>query len=111
MRPVVVRLTASGSSTVIPLDHYKQPFNVGVGVVLSAGATMTYTVEHTFDDPFDSGFSASSATWFSNSGLSSKTASSDGNYAYPVRAVRLTTNSYTSGTATMTVIQAGMPGR
>jgi hypothetical protein len=72
---------------------------------------MTYTVEHTFSDPFDSGFSAATATWFPNTGLSAKTASSDGNYAYPVRAVRLTITAYTSGTATMTLLQAGMPGR
>jgi hypothetical protein len=111
MRPVVVSVGALGSSTVVPLDHYKQPFNVGVGVVLSAGATMTYTVEHTFSDPFDPAFVASSVTWFPNTGLSAKIASSDGNYAYPVRAVRLTITSYTSGTATMTLIQAGMPGR
>ena len=111
MRPVVVSVGALGSSAVVPLDHYKQPFNVGVGVVLSAGATLTYTVEHTFNDPFDSSFSAATATWFPNTGLSAKTASSDGNYAYPVRAVRLTITAYTSGTATMTLIQAGMPGR
>ena len=110
MRPVRVTVGSATSSAPIPLDHYRDPFNVGVGVVLSSGATLTYTVEHTFDDVFAEGFNPSTAAWFANSGLSAKTASLDGNYAFPVTAVRLRVSSYTSGNATMTVLQAGMPG-
>jgi len=98
------------SSAPIPLDQYQTPFNASVGVVLSAGATLTYTVEHTFDDVFAASFDPATASWFPNSGLSSKTASLDGNYAFPVTAVRLRVSSYTGGTATMTLIQAGAPG-
>jgi len=111
MRPVRVTVGAEGASAPIPLDHYQGPFNVGIGVVLSSGATLTYSVEHTFDDIFAADFDASTATWFANSGLGAKQASLDGNYAFPVRAVRLNVTAYTDGTATMTVIQAGMPGR
>jgi hypothetical protein len=111
MRRITVTVGSQSASQPIPLDNYQGPFNVGIGVALSAGATLTYTVEHTFDDVFSPTFNASTAVWFSNSGLSAKTTSLDGNYAFPVMATRLNVTSYTSGTATMTVIQAGMPGR
>lgn len=111
MRPVRVAVGDASSSRPIPLDQYQSPFNVGVGVSLSAGATLTYTVEHTFDDVFASTFDPSTATWFPNTGLSAKTTSLDGNYAFPVVAVRLRVSSWTSGVATMTLVQAGMPGR
>lgn len=111
MRPVRVTVSSVAASAPIPLDTYADPFNVGIGVVLSAGATLTYTVEHTFDDVFAAGFNPSTATWFANSGISAKTTSFDGNYAFPVTAVRLNVTARTGGSATMTVIQAGMPGR
>lgn len=110
MRPSTKTLSAVGASEPIPLDHYRGPFNVGVGVVLSAGATLTYTVEHTFDDVFAPDFNPATAAWFPNAGLSARTASLDGNYAFPVMAVRLRISAYTSGSATMTVLQAGVPG-
>lgn len=111
MRPVRVTVGSQAISAPIPLDHYQGPFNVGIAVVLSSGATLTYTVEHTFDDVFAKDFDASTATWFPNSSLTSKSASLDGNYAFPIMAVRLNVTAYTDGNATMTVIQAGMPGR
>lgn len=111
MRPIRVTVASQTASAPVPLDHYQGPFNVGIAVVLSPGASLTYSVEHTFDDVFAPGFNASTATWFPNSGLSSKTTTLDGNYAFPIMALRLNVTTYSSGTATMTVIQAGMPGR
>lgn len=111
MRPIRVTVGSQAASSVIPLDMYKDPFNVSIGVSLSAGASLTYSVQHTFDDVNAPGFDPTTATWFTNSGLSAKTTSLDGNYAFPVTAVRLNVTTYVSGTATMTVIQAGMPGR
>ena len=111
MRPIRVTVGAQDVSKVIPLDTYQDPFNVSIGVSLSGGATLTYSVQHTFDDVQAAGFDPTTATWFSNSGLSAKTTSLDGNYAFPVTAIRLNVTAYTSGTATMTVIQSGMPGR
>ena len=105
MRPVVVSKTGTGSSSVVPLDHYQSPFNVAFGVVVSG--TVNYTVQHTFDDIFDASVTP---VWFSHPTIASLAANADGNYAFPVRAVRVTVNSG-SGTATMTVIQAGMPGK
>lgn len=111
MRPIRVTVASQTASAPVPLDHFQGPFNVGIAVVLSAGASLTYSVEHTFDDVFAPGFNASTATWFPNSGLSAKTTTLDGNYAFPIMALRLNVTTYGSGTATMTAIQAGMPGR
>ena len=105
MRPIVKRQTGAGSSAAIPVDHYQSPFNIGFAVVVSG--TVNYTVQHTFDDIFDA---AVTPTWFNHPSIASQSASADGNYAFPVRAVRITVNSG-SGTATMTTIQAGMPGK
>ena len=107
-RPVRLTVGSQTASVPIVLDVNQDPFNVGIGVVLSAGASLTYTVQHTFDDVFASTFSPATATWFSNSTLVTKTASSDGNYAYPVTAIRLNVTAWTSGTATITSIQAGI---
>lgn len=111
MRPITVTVGSQAASNAIPLDTYQDPVNVSIGVVLSAGASLTYSVQHTFDDVFAPGFDSSTATWFNNSGLTTKNTSLDGNYSVPATAVRLNVTIYTSGTATMTVIQAGMPGR
>ena len=106
-RPIRVTVGSQTTSVTIPLDTYQDPFNVGLAVVLSAGASLTYTVQHTFDDVFASNFNPTTATWFPHATLAAKTASSDGNYAYPVVATRLNVTAWTSGTATMTVVQAG----
>lgn len=107
MRALSVTVGSAASSTALPLDTYRNPFNVGIGCVISAGANLTYKVQHTFDNIWDA---TVTPTWFDSATITGKTASFDGNYAYPVTAVRLTVTSYTSGSVTMTVIQAGMPG-
>lgn len=108
MRPVRVQVGSQTTSTVVPMDQYISPFNVGISVDLSAGASLTYTVEHTFENVFADGWNPASAKWYSHSSLAAKTASSDGNYAYPVSAIRLNVTVYSSGTATMNVLQAGI---
>lgn len=111
MRPVRVTVSAHGASTPIPMDVNQDPFNASLAVTLSIGAVLTYTVEHTFDDVFANGFNPATATWFPNAGMASKTTSLDGNYVAPVTAIRLNITAYSEGSATLTVIQAGMPGR
>jgi len=106
-RPIRVTVSSATSSRVIPLNTYISPFNVGIGCDVSAGGVLTYTVEHTFDNVQSPTFSAATATWFSNSTIVSQTADKDGNYSYPVTAVRLTVTAWTSGSVTMTVIEAG----
>lgn len=106
MRPISVTVTGSGVSSPIPMDFLAAQFNVGVGCKISA--TATYTVEHTFDDVYSPTFNPATATWLPNTGLTAKTANADGNYAFPVQAVRLNVASST-GTVTMTVIQSTIP--
>ena len=110
-QPIRVTLGSATTSNVIPLDNYRTPFNVGIGCVLSAGASLTYKVQYTYDDVQASTFSPSTATWFDHATLApAKTTTSDGNIIVPVTAIRLNVTAWTSGTVTMTVIQAGMPG-
>lgn len=100
MRPTTVTLSAAGTSAWIPLDYKQNPFNVGLGLVISG--TNTTDIEHTFDDIYDSSVTPIA---FKHSTLVGKTANSDGNYAFPIRAVRLNVTAYTSGSVSLTILQ------
>jgi hypothetical protein len=108
MRPIRVAVGSATVSAPIPLDQYISPFNVAIGVTLSAGASLTYKVQYTFDDVFSPTFSAATATWFDHATITGKTASFDGNFSFPVTACRLNVTPWTSGTATINVVQAGL---
>jgi hypothetical protein len=105
MKPITVSKTASGSTSTIPLNVNINPFNVGIAVVVSG--TVNYTVQYTFDNVWSSTYDSATATWFDHASLLTKTGNETGNFAFPVAGMRLTVNSG-SGTATMTVIQAGL---
>lgn len=106
-RPTRQTATAAGALSPIILNNLAPAaFSVGVGVILSAGASLTYTVEHTFDDVFATAFNPATAVWLPNSGLTAQTTSKDGNYTAPVAAVRLNVTAWISGTATLVLIQA-----
>lgn len=102
MRPITQSRTGVGSTAGIPMDHYISPFNVGFGVVVSG--VVTYTVQHTFDNVFDP---AVTPVWFNHPVIAAQTSNQDGNYAFPVTAIRLTVSAG-AGTATITLVQAGM---
>ena len=103
MRPSTVSLSAAASSPALPVNLNISPVNIGFGVTLSGGAP-NYTVQHTFDDVFDS---AVTPVWFNHPTVAALVANADGNYAFPIRAIRLTYNSG-AGTAKLTAIQAGL---
>jgi len=107
MRPIVKSKTGTGSSGTIVLDHYRSPFNVGFGVVISG--TVDYTIQHTFDDVLDS---TVTPVWFNHETAVAQSTNLDGNYAFPVRGIKLLNNAGTAtdGVTTITTIQAGMPG-
>ncbi len=107
MRPVVVTTSGVSVSAPIPLDHYAEPFNVGFGVVVTGAAT--YTVQHTFNDVFAANFVPASATWFDHATVAAVAVSADGNYAFPVRAVRVNQTAGV-GSTSATFIQAGSVG-
>lgn len=105
MRPVRVSQTGSGSTAVVVPDYLNAPFAIGLGI--SVSGTVDCKVEHTFDDPFAPGFDPSTATWHDHPTLKDITAKADGNYAFPVRGIRLTVSSG-AGTATLDIVQAGI---
>lgn len=100
MKVQIISQTGAGSSNPIVMDTNKNPFNVGFGVVKEG--TVNYTVQHTFDDPF-----GTISTWFNHPTVAAQIANADGNYAFPVTAIRITMNSG-DGTATLKLIQAGI---
>jgi hypothetical protein len=103
MRPTSISVGSAASSAWVPVDHRKTPFNIGFGVTIGAGV-LTYKIQHTFDDIQDA---AVTPVAFDHPDVTGETTNQDGNYAFPVRAVRLTVTAWTSGTATLTMIQAG----
>jgi len=99
MRPQVITQSGTGTSAWIPLDYKQAPFNVGMGAVVTG--TITFDVEHTFDDVYDS---TVTPTAFKNSTIVGKTANTDSNYAFPIRAVRIN-NTAGTGSVTLTILQ------
>ena len=103
MRAAVVSKTGVGQTAIVPIDYSQNNFGIGFGVVVSG--TITYTVQHAFDNVLDP---TVTPTWFDHADLSGETANQDGNYAFPVRGIRLN-NTAGDGSATLTVLQ-GNPG-
>jgi hypothetical protein len=96
-----------GSSTIYVPDYMIRPFNIGIGTIVNSTAVV-FSVEHTWDYTGSSVFISSNATWFPNTGITAKSTNTDGNYAYPVSAIRLNVTSGSStGTVTLKLIQAG----
>ena len=119
MRPVVQTQSAVfnvSTCPITPLDHYKNPFNTTIAVVLTGVATAR--VQFTVDDPYavalNGELSAQNAqlVWFDHATLSAVTANTQavGNVAFPVRAIRTVVSTYSSGNVITTILQAGGAG-
>lgn len=54
MTPQVISLSALGSTAWIPVDYKQNPFNISIACVVSNTPNLTYQVEYTLDDIFDS---------------------------------------------------------
>jgi len=111
MRPV--RLTAAGvaNSNVYPVDTYVSPANWGLALVITG--TVNAYVQYTFDNVFAADFAPSSATWFFHPSTPTgvpATANFNGNIAYPCTGIRLSLAAGTTGSAILTIIQAGGGG-
>lgn len=109
MRRITAAVTGVGVSAPIPLDNYISPFNVGFGTVVSG--TGTYNIEHTFDNVFSPTYVPASGNWYTHTSFTGVAARGDGNYAYPVTAVRINVlTSTASMSVSATFIQAGQVG-
>lgn len=100
MKVQIVSQTGIGSSEAIVMNTNCTPFNVGFGVVVDG--TVTYSVQHTFDDP-----AVGFTTWFTHPTVVNENANADGNYAFPVTGVKVVVTADT-GTATLNLVQAGI---
>lgn len=89
MQPHTIVVTAVSGSIVtsqpVVMDRFAVPTNISLGCIVSG--TATYSVQHTFHNVGALGLSG--AVWFTHPDLSSDTTNADGNYAYPVQAIRL----------------------
>ncbi len=119
--PALITQNGTGTSAIWFPDWMQNPFNIGIQVVLPASATATFNIEHTLDNidvtnggagqgsvsPTANATTAANATWVANPGITSATATINGNYAFPVRAIRVNIlSSSATGFVTATFIQA-----
>lgn len=118
--PAVLTQNGTGTSSIWFPDWMQTPFNVGIQCV-AAGGTIQYSVQHTLDNidvtngggglgavsPTANATTAANATWIDNPGITLATATINGNYAFPVRAIRVQIQSSTAtGVVAATFIQA-----
>jgi len=128
MRQIVVSTTTTGTSNPVVLDPYIAPFQVSIGVEMSSGSEVF--VEHTYSNVLDSRVTPAWYPTFSSAADEGYLLQENGDAIlqendsfiltgnenishfidFPVSAVRLNTLA-NGGTVTMTVLQAGMPGR
>lgn len=105
MQSVTVTQVAAGSSAVEAVSYFTNPFNIGLGAVLTG--TATFTVEYSMQDPMDAGYVAANATWFPVTGLSAVSATTAAALTVPCRAIRVTLAVGSTGTVVLYVQQAG----
>jgi hypothetical protein len=100
MKVQTVTTTGVANSAAIVINTNTNPANIGFGVIITG--TVSYTVQHTFDDP-----AVGFTTWFNHPTIASLAANADGNYAFPITGVRII-NASGSGTTTLKLVQAGI---
>lgn len=90
---------AVSSSNWYPVDSYSPLTSIAVEAV----GTVNYTIQHTLDDTVNS---SATPLAFDHDTLAAQTTTQDGNYAFPISAIRVTINSG-AGSVNVTVLQAG----
>ena len=105
MRPTSVTVSSQTASAAIPVDYTQANFNLGISVISSG--TNTWSVQMTMDDVFNPSVTPTWVAVPSASGLEAGSGGTNevGNVTCPCRAVRLNVSAWTSGSATMTVVQ------
>jgi len=100
MRPVHLVVTASGQSIPVPLDRYVNGY--AIGVTLTSGMQVNYTVQYSLNDPF-ARYKTSynvSGNWFNMDDvvMVNQSANRVSNFAFPPAAVRVLTTKFSAGT-------------
>jgi len=100
MKTRTVTKNTVGFSTPILINTNLVPTDVGLAAVVTG--TITYTIQHSFDDP-----GVGLVKWFNNSALTNKTTSLEGSYTVPITAVRINVTAVSGGSVTLSVVQSG----
>ena len=74
-----------------PVNHRQGSFNIGVGVKITG--TISYTLQETYDDPWN----IETMEWIADATMAAKTASSAVAIIIPCQAIRIKINSLTAG--------------
>ena len=102
----------AATGTAIILDWAVVPFNVSWAVEIQAG-TATFGVQYTLDNlnaAIDTFATNTTVTWFNDAnGALPQTSNTVGNYAFPVRALRLNVVTATTNTVVQFVVIQGFP--
>lgn len=108
--PFYQTVSTTGPQAPFMCDFHTSQFQLGIAVILNAGAVTTYTVEYTYDDPANifPNSQGVTPTWFSLTALAAKSATLDNNISFPIRAIRVNPASLTGGTLRFIVIQSGI---
>lgn len=97
---ITVGTTNEADTQPVPVEYLSEMYSYEGK--LSAGASLKYAVQYTFDDPFDPTFEESTAEWITHA--SDKTGTFDDIIDRSVRAIRARVTEYTSGTLYFTII-------
>ncbi len=106
--PIIVGMSGSGGAVTatIPVDPAANPFSLSYAVELAAGATGSFSVFYSLDDPNDATWTP---VWFSDLTLgAAQTASVSGGYSRPIRQLRVAFTALT-GSARVIVLQGLSP--
>lgn len=104
-----IKAQASGASTIINVSpginvggpiFVSPSWSLGLVCTVSAGASLTYSVQVTADQ-----VPSSTGNWNNHDTLTGLTASANGNVAYPITGLRLNLSSYASGSVNLGTAQ------
>lgn len=102
MKAQVVTIAQAGASSPIVINTNVTPINIAFVAKVSGGASLTYKLQYTYDDP------SNITTWYDDANIVSETTTQEGSLALPFTAVRLNLTAYTSGNVQFTLVQAGI---
>jgi len=119
MRPIRETITQTGNGPATPggtgtvgagvphpVDARRNQFQIGMAVILLAGATATWITEYTLDDVFAAGYNPANGTWFPVTGMGGS-ASMSALHNIPCTAVRCRLTAVTGAGVAFQAVQVG----